>query len=272
MLVLLVALTAGAPVSLQIFLPALPALQAHFAVSTGVAQYALTFSILANAFATLAYGPLSDRFGRRPVLLWGLAAFFAGSTLAVFAADITTLVIARILQAGGAAAGMVLARAIIRDLYDIEQAARALGLPHHGHGGGADDLADHRRGAGRRHRLAGSVRRAGPVRAGPVRLDPRPPRGDPSGAGPRARRRRAAAGRDQAVPRAVVPRVQPAEHVRHRHLLRVSRWGAVFHGRHSRPYRDRVRAVLHHGVGLVHVRQLSHCAPWCAVSASTAWC
>lgn len=126
MLVLLVALTAGAPVSLQIFLPALPALQAHFAVSTGVAQYALTFSILANAFSTLAYGPLSDRFGRRPVLLWGLAAFFAGSALAVVASDITTLVIARILQAGGAAAGMVLARAIIRDLYDIEQAARAL--------------------------------------------------------------------------------------------------------------------------------------------------
>lgn len=126
LLLLLVALTAAAPVSLQIFLPTLPAMQQHFAVSTGVVQYTLTFSILANAFATLAYGPLSDHFGRRPVLIGGLAVFVAGSAFAIVAPDIGSMVVARIFQAAGAASGMVLGRAILRDLYDTEQAARAI--------------------------------------------------------------------------------------------------------------------------------------------------
>lgn len=125
-MLLLVALTAAAPVALQIFLPALPALQRHFEVSTGVAQYTLTFSILANAIATLGYGPLSDHFGRRPVLIGGLTLFLVGSLAAVVAPTIGTLVVARILQSAGAASGMVLARAILRDLYETEQAARAI--------------------------------------------------------------------------------------------------------------------------------------------------
>ena len=68
---LLVGMTALAPLSMQIFVPALPAIQRGFQVSTGVAQLALSLSILANAFATLSYGPLSDRFGRRPAALPG---------------------------------------------------------------------------------------------------------------------------------------------------------------------------------------------------------
>jgi MFS transporter, DHA1 family, multidrug resistance protein len=126
LLLLLVALTAAAPVALQIFLPALPALKAHFDVSTGVAQYALSLSILANAFATLAYGPLSDHLGRRPVMIGGLLLFLTGSLAAIAAQSIGTLVFARILQAAGAASGMVLARAILRDIYETEQAARAI--------------------------------------------------------------------------------------------------------------------------------------------------
>ena len=61
---LLAAITALAPFSLQVFLPALPAIQASFAVAPGVVQLALSLSILANAIANLAYGPLSDRFTR----------------------------------------------------------------------------------------------------------------------------------------------------------------------------------------------------------------
>ena len=126
LLALLIAITALAPVSLQIFIPALPAIQATFATGTGTTQLVLSLSILANAFATLAYGPLSDRFGRRPVVIAGLAIFLIGSVLSAIAPTIGLLIGARVVQSAGAAAGMVLARAIIRDLYDREQAASAI--------------------------------------------------------------------------------------------------------------------------------------------------
>jgi MFS transporter, DHA1 family, multidrug resistance protein len=123
---LLIALTAAAPLSLQIFLPALPAIQGGFSVRAGTAQLVLSLSILANAFATLAYGPLSDRYGRRPTILFGLVLFVAGSAISTVAPTIVLLIIGRIVQAVGAAAGMVLARAIVRDLYDRERSAQMI--------------------------------------------------------------------------------------------------------------------------------------------------
>ena len=120
---LLAALSALPPMSLQIFVPALPTIQAHFAVSTGTAQLALSLSILANAVAALSYGPLSDRFGRRPVMLVGLVLFIVGSVMCAVAPSIGLLILGRIVQAAGAAAGMVIARAIVRDLYERERAA-----------------------------------------------------------------------------------------------------------------------------------------------------
>jgi MFS transporter, DHA1 family, multidrug resistance protein len=123
LMALLAAITALAPFSLQIFLPALPAIQASFAVTPGIVQLALSLSIMANAVANLAYGPVSDRLGRRPVLLVGLAAFIAGSLGCALAPSIELLIVARILQSIGGAAGMVLARAIVRDLYDRERSA-----------------------------------------------------------------------------------------------------------------------------------------------------
>jgi MFS transporter, DHA1 family, multidrug resistance protein len=122
-MMLLAAMSALAPMSLQIFVPALPAIQAHFGVPPGVAQLALSLSILANAVAALSYGPLSDRFGRRPVVLAGLSMFIAGSVLCALAPTIGMLIFGRIVQSGGGAAGMVIARAIVRDLYAREQAA-----------------------------------------------------------------------------------------------------------------------------------------------------
>lgn len=126
LIALLIAITALAPVSLQIFIPALPAIQASFNTSAGITQLVLSLSIFANAIATLTYGPLSDRFGRRPVVLAGMLIFVAGSVLSSVAPTIGLLIAARIIQSAGAAAGMVLARAIIRDLYDREQAASAI--------------------------------------------------------------------------------------------------------------------------------------------------
>jgi MFS transporter, DHA1 family, multidrug resistance protein len=125
-MLLLVGLTALAPFSLQIFLPALPVMQAEFRVTPGTAQLVLSLSLLASAFAMLAYGPLSDRFGRRPVLLAGLVAFVAGSVVCALAPTIGTLIAGRVVQATGAAAGMVLARAIVRDLHDRERSASVI--------------------------------------------------------------------------------------------------------------------------------------------------
>lgn len=123
---LLIAMTALAPVSLQIFVPALPAIQLSFDSEAGITQLVLSLSILANAFATLLYGPLSDRFGRRPVVIAGFIIFILGSCLSAIAPTITLLILARVTQSAGAAAGMVLARAIVRDLYDREQAASVI--------------------------------------------------------------------------------------------------------------------------------------------------
>jgi MFS transporter, DHA1 family, multidrug resistance protein len=123
LMALLAAITALAPFSLQIFLPALPAIQASFAVTPGIVQLALSLSIMANAVANLTYGPVSDRFGRRPVLLVGLAAFIAGSLGCALAPSVELLIVARIVQSIGGAAGMVLARALVRDLYDRERSA-----------------------------------------------------------------------------------------------------------------------------------------------------
>ncbi len=123
LILLLIALSALAPAAMQIFVPALPAIQSSFGASTGLTQLVLSLSIFANAVATLAYGPLSDRFGRRPVVIAGLMIFLIGSILSAVAPTIGLLIAARIIQSSGAAAGMVLARAIIRDLFDREQAA-----------------------------------------------------------------------------------------------------------------------------------------------------
>jgi MFS transporter, DHA1 family, multidrug resistance protein len=126
LIAILAAVTATGPFAMQIFLPALPAIQQSFSVSPGTAQLTLSASMVAIAVATLIYGPLSDRYGRRPVLLTGLAIFICGSFLCALAPDIDTLIAARIVQAAGGAAGMVLARAVVRDLYGPRRAASVI--------------------------------------------------------------------------------------------------------------------------------------------------
>jgi MFS transporter, DHA1 family, multidrug resistance protein len=122
----LAAVTAAGPFAMQIFLPALPAIAHAFEVPTARAQLTLSLSMVAIALATLIYGPLSDRYGRRPVLLSGLAIFVAGSVGCVLAPSVDLLIAARVVQAAGGAAGLVLARAIARDLYGTERSARVI--------------------------------------------------------------------------------------------------------------------------------------------------
>ena len=126
LILILVVATAIGPFSMQIFLPALPAIQSGFAVSAATAQLAFSLSALAMAVATLIYGPLSDRLGRRPALIAGLVIFLAGSLICAFANSIELLILGRVVQAAGGCAGMVLGRAIVRDLYDRERSAAAI--------------------------------------------------------------------------------------------------------------------------------------------------
>ncbi|HKA78801.1 MAG TPA: multidrug effflux MFS transporter [Xanthobacteraceae bacterium] len=128
LLALLIAMSGVSSLSLTILVPAIPGLVAKFATDPGSVQLTVSLYILGLAGAQLVFGPLSDRFGRRPVVLAGLALATLASTAAIFAWSIAGLVIARVLQSLGASTGQTISRAIIRDLYDREQAAAMIGL------------------------------------------------------------------------------------------------------------------------------------------------
>ena len=123
---LLTTLVALGPLSTDLYLPALPGLTQVFV--TGVARVQLTLSVFLAGFAVaqLFYGPLSDRYGRRPAMLVGLGVYLLSSVACMLAPSIDTLIAARFFQALGACAGPVLGRAIVRDVYGPLQAARVL--------------------------------------------------------------------------------------------------------------------------------------------------
>lgn len=124
----LAVITLIGPLALHMYFPALPAVKAEFGISVGTAQLTVSLVMLAMAFCTLAYGGLSDRFGRRPVLLSGLSLFTAGAVVCWLAPDIWTFLAGRLLQAGGAACGVVLARAIARDIFGMERLPQIIAL------------------------------------------------------------------------------------------------------------------------------------------------
>ncbi len=108
------------------YLPALPAIADDLAASYAQVQQSLSAFVLGLAAGQLLFGPLSDRVGRRPILALGLVLYALASGALALAADVPQLVGLRLLQALGGAAGIVLARAIVRDLYQGVEAARAL--------------------------------------------------------------------------------------------------------------------------------------------------
>ena len=125
-LALLIAVTAAGPLSLTIFVPSMPGIQRAYDTDYATVQLTLTLYLVGFAVAQLLYGPLSDRFGRRPVLLAGQGVYLVGSLLCLMAPGIGTLIAGRVVQAVGACAGMVVARAIIQDVYKREKAAPML--------------------------------------------------------------------------------------------------------------------------------------------------
>jgi len=125
---ILVVATATGPLALNIFVPSMPGLTHVFGTDYATIQLTLTLYLVGVALAQLAYGPLSDRFGRRPALLTGLAIYSAASLLCAFAWSIEVLIFGRILQAVGGCAGMVLGRAIVRDVFERNRAASVIAL------------------------------------------------------------------------------------------------------------------------------------------------
>ncbi|MDG2250448.1 MAG: multidrug effflux MFS transporter [Gammaproteobacteria bacterium] len=126
LIVLLAAASALGPAGMQILLPAVPVIKETFEVSNDIAQLTLSLSMLAIAFGTLVYGPLSDKYGRRPIMFVGIAITIIGSIFCWLADSITWLIVGRFIQAFGGAVGLVLARAIVRDVYGAEEAARVI--------------------------------------------------------------------------------------------------------------------------------------------------
>ena len=114
------------PLAVHLFFPVIPAVKAAMGLSSAYAQLTFSIALFGMAFATLFYGSLSDRYGRRPVLLSGLGLFLAGSVLSAIAPTPETLVLGRLIQAFGAGCALTLTRAIARDAYRADQLVKAI--------------------------------------------------------------------------------------------------------------------------------------------------
>jgi DHA1 family bicyclomycin/chloramphenicol resistance-like MFS transporter len=125
---LLVAMTACGTLGMHVIIPALPAMARALDMSIGTAQLTITLYLIGLAIGQLLYGPVSDQFGRRPVLLVGLSLFTAASIVTALAPNAAILIAARILQSIGGCAGLVLGRAAVRDGASAEKAAGQLAL------------------------------------------------------------------------------------------------------------------------------------------------
>ena len=127
LVVLTLALLLGIqPITTDLYLPALPALTAGFGAPVAHAQLTLTALLLAFGVSQLVLGPLSDRFGRRPVLLWGMAAYVLAAIGGTLAPSMAMLIVWRTLQGAAMGAAVMAARAIVRDLYVPAEGARVM--------------------------------------------------------------------------------------------------------------------------------------------------
>src|ERR1700761_4899021 len=128
MLMLLVVMTGIAPISLYMLVPTLPVLAKTFDSPISLAQMTVSMYMVGIACSQIIMGPLSDKFGRRPVLLGGISLMVAASAACMFAESLPQLIAARFFQALGGASGMVISRAIIRDIYARDQIGAKLSL------------------------------------------------------------------------------------------------------------------------------------------------
>ncbi|WP_308915279.1 multidrug effflux MFS transporter [Jannaschia sp. LMIT008] len=122
----LVALVGVSTLAMNVFLPSLPAMADWFATDYATIQLAVGGYLAMNACLQLVVGPLSDRYGRRPVILWGITLFMVATVGCLLAPDVETFLFFRLAQAAIVTA-MVLSRAVVRDLYPQDKAASMLG-------------------------------------------------------------------------------------------------------------------------------------------------
>jgi MFS transporter, DHA1 family, multidrug resistance protein len=122
--IILGCLAAFGPLSIDMYLPSLPTLAQEFRTDTAAAQLTLSSFFIGLAFGQALYGPIADRFGRKPPLLVGCALYMLASVACVLAPSIEALVVLRLLQALGGCAGMVISRSVVRDLFDEHESAR----------------------------------------------------------------------------------------------------------------------------------------------------
>lgn len=125
---LLALITALGPLSVDMNLASLPDIERAFSASTAAAQSTISVYLVGFALAQIIYGPITDHYGRRPVLIGALGLFTVATIACAAAPSIETLDIARFIQALGGAGGVVIARAIVRDLYVGARAGRELSL------------------------------------------------------------------------------------------------------------------------------------------------
>jgi DHA1 family bicyclomycin/chloramphenicol resistance-like MFS transporter len=125
---LLVAITMTGTLAMHIFVPALPRAGADLGASPAAMQLTITLYLIGLAAGQLVYGPISDRFGRRPVIIASLLLYLLGFLLAIPAASIGALVVARVLQSLGGCGSLVIGRAMVRDVSSGQDAARQLAL------------------------------------------------------------------------------------------------------------------------------------------------
>lgn len=130
LVILLAALVAFGPLSIDLYLPSLPLIAADLRTQEAGVQLTISVFLAGLCLGMLLYGPLSDRFGRRPLLLSGISLYVAASLGCALASSVEYLVLFRFLQALGGAAASVLARAVVRDLFPLTAAARVLSLMH----------------------------------------------------------------------------------------------------------------------------------------------
>ncbi|MFS2055590.1 MFS transporter, partial [Variovorax sp. CT11-76] len=125
---LLALVTFSGTLAMHIFVPALPIAARSLGAGIGEMQMTVSLYIFGLAVGQLVYGPLADRFGRRPVLLAGLSLYTAAGLAAALAPEVHALITARLFQAMGGCAGLVLGRSIVRDTAEPQEATRRLAL------------------------------------------------------------------------------------------------------------------------------------------------